>query len=51
MALKKKKPNVFIEYVVGYSKAFFQKKSFIVNHKEGQFIRKFRYSGILKNLF
>ena len=51
MALKKKNLNIYIEYIVGYFIAFFQQKSFIVNRKEGKFIRKHRYSGILKNLF
>lgn len=51
LALKKKKPSFFIEYLQGYFKAKKQNLPHLVTKEEGRFIRKLRWSGIFKKLF
>lgn len=51
LALKKKRPTLFIDYLGGYFRAFFRKSSFLVTKKEGAFIRRLRYKKMFKKFF
>ena len=46
LAFLKGKPLYFIDYIVGYFKAFFRKESQLVSKPEGKFIRKLRWKKI-----
>ncbi len=50
LAFKKKQGILFIDYCWGYLKAKQQKSPLLVSEKEGQWIRKYRWQGILKKL-
>ncbi len=51
LALLKKQPLLFIDYINGYLKAYSKKTTKLVTKKEGQFIRTLRWKGIQKKLF
>lgn len=54
LATKKKKPLLFIDYIKGYYQAKKQKQAFLVDQKQGEFIRKYRWSKIkhkIKKMF
>ena len=43
LALLKKKPLLFIDYMVGFLKAWLGKKPYLVTSEQGRFIRKYRF--------
>lgn len=51
LALKKKQPKLIRDYMQGYFKAAARKMPFLVDKKEGAFIRKLRYKKMLSKLF
>jgi glycosyltransferase involved in cell wall biosynthesis len=51
LALKKKKPLLFKDYIGGYFRAAFKNTPYLVSKKEGAFIRRLRYKNMLKKLF
>lgn len=51
LAIKKRKPEFFLDYLKGYSHARHQKMPFLVAEKEGAFIRRLRYKKMLSKLF
>lgn len=51
LALKKKKPILFKDYLTGYFKAQNRKMTFLVTKKEGAFIRKLRYKKMYDKFF
>lgn len=51
LAAKKKNPALFKDYLQGYFQAKRQKNSFLVDEKEGAFIRRLRYRKMLSKLF
>ena len=50
LALRKKKPLLFFNYLSGYFRAKQSNKEFLVTSNEGQFIRKLRWEGIKKKV-
>lgn len=50
MAYKKKSITIFLNYIKGFLFAKRRQLAYIVNEKEGQFIRKLRWKGILEKL-
>lgn len=50
MAIQAKIPKLFIQGVLGYLNAWFKGLPRYVSKEEGEFIRKYRWKGILKNL-
>ena len=50
LALKKKKPLLIIDYLVGFFKAKQHQKPYLVNTEQGTFIRKFRWKKIKSKL-
>lgn len=42
LALLKKKPLLFVDYIVGFFKAWRHKKAYLVTPEQGRFIRKYR---------
>lgn len=50
LAMKKKKPFLFIDYVKGYYKAKSEKQPYLITDVQGQFIRKYRWSKIKSKL-
>jgi hypothetical protein len=51
MALNKKKPDFFYKAMLSYLKSNHKKNSFLINEKEGSFIRKYRWRKIKERLF
>ena len=51
MALNKKKPDFFYKAMLSYLKSNHKKNSFLINEKEGSFIRKYRWHKIKERLF
>ena len=51
LAILKKKPLLFFDYIQGYFKAKNNKLPYLVTAKEGVFIRKLRWKGIGEKLF
>lgn len=51
LALKKKRPVLFKDYIHGYLKAKTTKTPFLVTKKEGAFIRRLRYKKMFSKLF
>ncbi|MGB7841926.1 MAG: glycosyltransferase family 2 protein [Salinimicrobium sp.] len=51
LALKKKRLSLFKDYILGYLKASAQKTPFLVDKKEGAFIRRLRYKKMWSKLF
>lgn len=51
LALKKKKPELALEYLEGFQKAKASKMPFLVSKKEGAFIRRLRYKKMFSKLF
>lgn len=51
LAFKKRKPELAIDYLKGYQKARALKMPFLVNKKEGAFIRRLRYKKMLSKIF
>ncbi len=43
LALLKKKPLLFIDYMIGFLKAWMGKKPYLVTPEQGRFIRKYRF--------
>lgn len=50
LAMKKKKPFLFIDYISGYYKAKREKQPYLVTEEQGIFIRKYRWSKIKSKL-
>lgn len=50
LALLKKKPLLFIDYVLGYFKALIQDKPLLVTPKQAQFIREYRWKKMKQKL-
>jgi glycosyltransferase involved in cell wall biosynthesis len=51
LALMKKKPLLFIDYIQGFWKAKRNKKSLLVTEEQAKFIRKFRWKKMKEKLF
>ncbi len=51
LALLKKQPFLFFDYIIGYLKASSKNTTKLVNSKEGEFIRSLRWKGIKQKLF
>lgn len=51
LALMKKKPLLFLDYIKGYWKAKSAKKSLLVTEEQAKFIRKYRWRKIKEKLF
>src|SRR5690606_24192364 len=51
LAVKKKNPVLFKDYLQGYIRARQRKIPFLVGEKEGAFIRRLRYKKMLSKLF
>ncbi len=51
LALKKKRIQLFFDYMSGFHRAKRNKVSFLVNEAQGKFIRRLRWNGIKKQLF
>jgi glycosyltransferase involved in cell wall biosynthesis len=51
LALMKKKPLLFIDYLQGYWKAKWAKKEWLVTQEQAQFIRNYRWKKIKEKLF
>lgn len=51
LAFKKRSPKLFINYTLGYFKALFSKKDFLITKEQGKFIRSYRWKKILKKVF
>jgi glycosyltransferase involved in cell wall biosynthesis len=51
LALMKKKPLLFIDYIQGYWKAKWAKKEWLVTLEQAQFIRKYRWKKMKAKLF
>ncbi|WKW46367.1 glycosyltransferase family 2 protein [Myroides sp. JBRI-B21084] len=51
LALRKQKPLLFIDYLVGYFKAKQSKTTLLVTPEQAQFIRKYRWKKIKEKLF
>ena len=51
LAFLKKKPLLFIEYLMGYLKAKKNKTSFLISTEEGKFVRKLRWNGIKRKFY
>lgn len=50
LALLKKKPLLFFDYIKGFLKAKFAKKTMLVNSDQAKFIRKLRWKKMLKKI-
>ena len=50
MSWQAKSPSLYFQAVLGFLKAFFQQQPKYVSKKEGRFIRKYRWKGILSKL-
>lgn len=50
LAMLKKKPFLFIDYIVGFLKARFAKKPYLVTPEQGRFIRKYRFQKMKSKL-
>ncbi|MDM1514754.1 glycosyltransferase family 2 protein, partial [Myroides odoratimimus] len=50
LAMKKKKPFLFIDYISGYYKAKRERQPYLVTEEQGIFIRKYRWSKIKSKL-
>lgn len=50
MGVRKKSFSYFINYIIGYLKAVFDKPSRLVNKDQGNFIRNLRWKGILRKI-
>ncbi|MGL4582684.1 MAG: glycosyltransferase family 2 protein, partial [Flavobacterium sp.] len=50
LAMKKKKPFLFIDYIKGYYKAKNEKQPYLVTDEQGSFIRKYRWQKIKSKL-
>ncbi len=50
LAMKKKKPFLFIDYIKGYYKAKREKQPYLVSEEQGIFIRKYRWQKIKSKL-
>ncbi len=51
LAAKKKKPLLFLDYIHGYFKAKTNREPYLVDKKQGKFIRQYRWSKIKSKLF
>lgn len=51
LALRKKKPLLFLDYINGFWKAKSAKKPLLVNHEQAQFIRSYRWKKMKEKLF
>jgi glycosyltransferase involved in cell wall biosynthesis len=51
LALRKKKPLLFLDYLNGFWKAKNAKKALLVNEEQAQFIRKYRWKKMKEKLF
>jgi hypothetical protein len=51
MALNKKKLDFFYKAMLAYLKSNYKKNSFLINEKEGAFIRRYRWRKIKQRLF
>ena len=51
LALLKKKPLLFIDYIRGYQKAKSAKKSLLVSNEQAKFIRRYRLQKMKEKLF
>lgn len=51
LAMLKKKPLLFIDYILGFIKAKFTKTTLIVSKEQADFIRKYRWKKIKEKLF
>jgi glycosyltransferase involved in cell wall biosynthesis len=51
LALMKKKPLLFLDYIKGFWKAKWSKKSLLVTEEQAKFIRKYRWRKIKEKLF
>ena len=51
LALLKKKPLLFIDYLGGYFKAKKNNVPFLISEEEGVFVRELRWKGIKRKLF
>lgn len=50
LAMKKKKPFLFLDYIKGYYKAKDEKQPYLVTTEQGEFIRKYRWQKIKSKL-
>jgi len=50
MAIKKKTPLLFLDFIKGYFKAKKEEQTYLVDPKQGKFIRDLRWNGILKKI-
>lgn len=50
LALLKKQPLLFFDYIIGYVKASQKSIEYLVTNKEGSFIRRLRWKGVYKKL-
>ncbi|WP_430615140.1 glycosyltransferase family 2 protein [Flavobacterium sp. JP2137] len=51
LALKKKRPALFFDYIRGYFQAKNQKQTYLVTEEQGRFIRAYRWGKIKSKLF
>ncbi|MGQ3087689.1 MAG: glycosyltransferase family 2 protein, partial [Flavobacterium sp.] len=51
LAMRKKKPLLFIDYVKGFLKAKSQKAAMLVDREQAKFIRKYRWDKMKAKLF
>ncbi len=51
LAMMKRKPLLFFDYIKGFWKAKIAKKTMLVNHEQAQFIRNYRWKKIKEKLF
>lgn len=51
LALRKKKPFLFVDYTVGYILAFLQRKPLLVNADQARFIRAYRWKKMKQKIF
>ena len=51
LALMKKKPLLFLDYIKGFRKAKYAKKSLLVTQEQAKFIRKYRWKKMKEKIF
>ncbi|MFY7811602.1 MAG: glycosyltransferase family 2 protein, partial [Flavobacterium sp.] len=51
LAFKKGKPLLFIDYLIGFFKAWQQKTKKLVTHQQAHFIKKYRWKKIREKIF
>ena len=51
LAMRKKKPLLFLDYINGFLKARSEKKTMLVNHDQARFVRAYRWKKMREKLF